>query len=97
MTEFVLMQDPAKWVTSKKGYQTIGLKELYPEKGFSKCNKYGHTDFLGPIESDISYFAFIDEESEKAFKGDIKYFTELFSEIKIKFAKVKLQKSIIPS
>jgi len=91
MTEFVLMQNPAKWVTPQKGYQTIGLRKLYPKKGFSSCDQNGHTNYLGPDSIKMSYFAFIDEESEKAFKGEIKYFIEPFSEIKIKFAKVKLK------
>jgi hypothetical protein len=96
MNKFVLMQEPAKWVSNKWGYSTIGLKELYPNKGFSSCDEWGNTDYLGPFDTQQCHFAFLDEESEKAFKGKIKNLqVNPFSDTnnKIKFAVVKIKGS----
>lgn len=78
--KFVLMQDPIKWskVTEagkKYGYFTIGLKELYPNKGYSSCDEFGITDYFSPYQNEKTYgqFAFLDEESKKQFKGKINY------------------------
>jgi hypothetical protein len=93
MDLFVLMQEPAKWVTEKKGYWTIGLKELYPNRGFSSCDEYGNTDYLGPSDIKQSHFAFLDEESENAFKGEIKVIPEMTTMEEVKFAVVKIKES----
>jgi hypothetical protein len=72
--KFVLMQDPAKWINNGKiGYSTIGLKELYPDKGFSSSDQFGNTNYFGPSSKSSAQFAFLDEESKKQFKGKINY------------------------
>jgi hypothetical protein len=94
MDQFVLMQEPAKWVTEKKGYFTIGLKKLYPNRGFSSCDEYGNTDYVGPTNSSSDrYFAFLDKESEKKFKGEIRVIPEMTTMEEVKFAVVKLKES----
>ncbi len=91
MDKFVLMQNPVKWVTQNKGYSTIGLKELYPNKGYSSCDEYGYTDFISPYGNKIGKFAFLDEESENVFKGEKQINRDNFYEMEIRFAIVKLR------
>lgn len=87
--KFVLMQDPVKWSKiGKVGYFTIGLKELYPGKGFSDCDESGNTDYFGPSNKPSAQFAFLDEESKQKFKGKINYDKEL----DIYFALIKKEK-----
>ncbi len=74
MNKFILMQTPTLWISKKRGYPTIGLRELYPDKGYSSCDNYGFTDFIDPYGSKVAKFAFLDEESERAFKGEIETF-----------------------
>jgi hypothetical protein len=74
--KFILMQDPVKWSKDGKGrigYFSIGLKTLYPDKGFSSCDQFGNTDYFGPSSKPSGQFAFLDEESKKQFKGKINY------------------------
>ncbi len=60
MDKFVLMQNPVKWVTKHKGYSTIGLRELYPDKAYSSCDEYGYTDFISPYGSELPSDRFAD-------------------------------------
>jgi hypothetical protein len=90
MDKFVLMQEPAKWVSDKKGYFTIGLKELYPNKGFGSCDENGFSDYIGPGKNKTAFFAFLDDETKKSFKGDTEKFKE-FNGKEVEFAAVKIK------
>lgn len=78
--KFVIMQEPS--VQSKKdnrrGFNTIGLRSQYPDKGYNSCDENGMLCSSYPnFEHDPFKIklAFIDDESLNAFKGE-KIFNE---------------------
>jgi len=70
--EFVLMQEPYIESKDKKIlYSTIGLTKLYPNKGYSSCDEFGNTNYVVSYALSTAKYAFLDDESREAFKGEI--------------------------
>ena len=73
--QFCLMQHPSVPDPSNHyvQYYSIGLASKYRDKGFNFCDKYGNKvdSFPNkPTQHSQGWFAFMDEPSIKAFKGD---------------------------